>query len=156
MTEITCQLATLMQTGKVIYTHITQSLGLYSKFKATLIFSADDRDNLSVGYSDADWEGDLYTHHSISGSVLQIQSNTASWCSKRQATVSKPSTESEHVALSGLEQKEPSTIYEDNQGAIEFARDPRFHNCTKHIDVSFHYMREQVNFKTISIKVQMT
>ena len=46
----------------------------------------------------------------------------------------------------GLEQKGPSTIYEDNQGAIELTKNPRFHNRSKHIDVSFHYIREQVNF----------
>ena len=78
------------------------------------------------------------------------------------------STESEYIALSGacqeavwlrrlladigLEQKGPSTIYEDNQGAIELTKNPRFHNRTKHIDVSFHYIREQVNLKTVSVK----
>ena len=67
--------------------------------------------------------------------------------------MSKSSTESEYVASSGacqeavwlrrlladigLEQKGPSTIYEDNQGTIEFTKNPRFHNHTKHIDVSF-------------------
>ena len=130
-----------------------------------LIFSADDSNNLSVGYSDADWAGDLDTRHSTSGFVFQIQSNTVSWCSKEQPTVSKSSTESEYIALSGacqeavwlrrlladigLEQKGPSAIYEDNQGAIELAKNRRFHNRTKQIDVS---LREQVNLKTVSVK----
>ena len=132
-----------------------------------LIFSADDSNNLLVGYSDADWAGDFGTCHSTSGFVFQIQSNTVSWCNKRQPTVSKSSTESEYIALSGacqeavwlrlladigLEQKGPSTIYEDNEGAIELTKNPRFHNRTKHIDVSFHYTREQVNLKTVSVK----
>ena len=123
-----------------------------------LIFSADDSNNLLVGYSDADWAGDLDTRHSTSGFVFQIQSNT----------VSKSSTESEYIALSGecqgvvwlrrllanigLEQKRPSTIYEDSQGDTELAKNPRFHNRTKHIDVSFHYIREQVTLKTVSVK----
>ena len=66
-----------------------------------LIFSADDSNNLLVGYSDVDWAGDLDTRHSTSEFVFQIQSNTVSWCSKRQPTVSKSSTESEYIALSG-------------------------------------------------------
>ena len=82
--------------------------------------------------------------------------------------MSKSSTESEYIALSrvcqeavwlrrlladtGLEQKGPSIIYEDNQGAIELTKNPRFHNRTNHIDVSFHYIREQVNLKTVSMK----
>ena len=43
-----------------------------------LIFSAGDSDNLLVGYSDADWAGDLDRRHSTSGFVFQIQSNTVS------------------------------------------------------------------------------
>ena len=52
----------------------------------------------------------------------------------------------------GLQQEEPSTIFEDNQGAIELSKNPKFHNRTKHIDISFHFIREQVNLKVISVK----
>ena len=90
-----------------------------------------------------------------------------SWCNGK-GTVSKSSAESEYIALSGacqqalwlrrlladtgLEQKGPSTIYQDNQCATELAKNPRFHNCTKHIDVTCHYIREQVNLKIVSVK----
>ena len=103
-----------------------------------LAFTVDDNNHASVGYSDADWAGDLATRHSTSGYVFQIQSNTVSWSSKRQASVSKSSTEAEYIALSGatqepiwmrrlltdigIEQAEPSTIFEDNQGVIELAK----------------------------------
>ena len=133
-----------------------------------LMFSADNKSPVLVGFSDADWAGDLDTRRSTSGYVFQIQGNTVSWCSKRQATVSKSSTEAEYTALSGasqeavwmrrlladigFEQRGPSTIFEDNQGAIELARNPKFHNRTKHIDVSLHFIREQVNLKAISVK----
>ena len=133
-----------------------------------LVFSADDKSHTLVGFSDADWAGDLDTRRSTSGYVFQIQGNSVSWCSKRQATVSKSSTEAEYTALSGacqeavwmrrlladigFEQRGPSTIFEDNKGAIELAKNPKFHNRTKHIDVSFHFIREQVNLKAISVK----
>ena len=35
---------------------------------------------------------------------------------------------------------------------IELAKNPRFHNRIRHIDVSFHYINEQVNLKTVSVK----
>ena len=35
----------------------------------------------------------------------------------------------------GLQQEEPSTIFEDNQGAIELSKNPKFHNRTKHIGI---------------------
>ena len=82
--------------------------------------------------------------------------------------MSKSSTKAEYTALSGacqeavwmrrlladigFEQRGPSTIFEDNQGAIELVKNPKFHNRTKHIDVSFHFIKEQVNLKAISVK----
>ena len=57
-----------------------------------------------------------------------------SWCSKKQASVTKSTTEAEYVALSqatqeaiwmrqllsdiGCKSQQPTTMYEDNQGAI--------------------------------------
>ena len=38
----------------------------------------------------------------------------------------------------------PTTIYEDNQGAIELAKNAKFHNRTKHIDICHHFVRERV------------
>ena len=40
---------------------------------------------------------------------------------------------------------------EDNQGAIELSRNPRFHKRTKHIDVAYHFVREKVNDKSIKV-----
>ena len=44
------------------------------------------------------------------------------------------------------------TMNEDNQGAIELSKNPRFHNRTKHIDVAYHFVREKVNDKSINVK----
>ena len=44
--------------------------------------------------------GDASTRRSTSGYIFQIQGNTVSWCSKRQACVAKSTTEAEYMALS--------------------------------------------------------
>ena len=44
----------------------------------------------------------------------------------------------------GYESKTPTTIYEDNNGAIDLSKNPKFHNRTKHIDVAYHFARERV------------
>ena len=49
-------------------------------------------------------------------------------------------------------QDNPTVLYEDNQGTMELTKNPKFHNRTKHIDVSYHYVREQVDNKNISVK----
>ena len=70
-----------------------------------LVYSCDGTSPILIGYSDADWGGDLSTCRSTSGYVFQIQGNTVSWCSKRQACVSKSTTEAEYIALSTASQE---------------------------------------------------
>ena len=130
------------------------------------MFQANGNEDTLVGYSDVDWAGDINTRRSTSGYVFQVYGSTVSWCSKRQLSVSKSSTEAECIALSlatreavwlrrlleniGLKQKTPSLLYEDNQGAMELSKNPKFHNRTKR-DVSFHFVREKVNSKAIKV-----
>ena len=113
------------------------------------------------------WGGDIETRGSTSGYVFQIQNNTVSWRSKRQTSVSRSTTEAEYIALSlasqeivwlrrllsniGTQQDEPSIVFEDNQGAIELTKNPKFHNRTKHVDIAFHFVREQVNRDVMSV-----
>ena len=106
-----------------------------------LRFSDCENDKI-VGFADADWAGDVDSHCSTSGYVFQIGSSTVSWCSKKQATVAKSTTEAEYVSLSLATQEaiwlrrlmngmiSPSLIYEDDQGAIQVLRNPKSHNRT--------------------------
>ena len=99
--------------------------------------------------------------------VFKMGGAIVNWCSKRQATVARSSTESEYVALSaaaqeciwlrrllqdfGLGDNKPTTIFEDNTGAIELSKNPKFHNRTKHIDVAHHFTRERVISNELSV-----
>ena len=139
--------------------------------KGTLVhgldYSSFDDDITLTGYSDADWAGDLDTRRSTSGYLFQINGCTACWCSKRQMTVAKSSTEAEYIALStscqeanwlrmlladiGFKKTSPTVIHKDNQSSIELTRNPKLHNHTKHIDVSLHFIREQVPSNAIEV-----
>ncbi len=52
----------------------------------------------------------------------------------------------------GEKQEQPSIMNEDNQGAIELSRNPKFYSRNKHIDVAYHFVREKVNDKSINVK----
>lgn len=52
----------------------------------------------------------------------------------------------------GFKQEQQSIIFEGNQGAIELSRNPKSHNRTKHIDISYHFIREQVNRGLVLVK----
>lgn len=42
-------------------------------------------------------------------------------------------------------------IYEDNQSTIAIAKNPQFHGRVKHINIKYHFIREQVNNDNIKV-----
>ena len=113
-----------------------------------------------VGFSDADWAGDLDDRKSTSGYIFQMSGAAISWRSKKQACVALSTAEAEYIALASAAQEavwmrqlltdlrskpeEATKIYEDNQSAICLAKNPQFHGRAKHIGIKYHYIREQV------------
>ena len=113
-----------------------------------------------IGYADSDWAGDRKTRKSTTGYIFTIAGAAISWASKRQQTVALSSTEAEYIAacaaaqevmylralLSSLEhtQEDPTTLHQDNQGAIAIGKDFASNRRTKHIDIKYHYIRERV------------
>ena len=51
----------------------------------------------------------------------------------------------------GVGQSSVTTILTDNQSALAVARNPIFHACTKHIEVHYHYVREILSAREISL-----
>ena len=119
------------------------------------------------GYSDSDWAGCVMSRKSTSGHVFRIGGCTVSWRSKKQSIVALSSTEAEYVALCeaaqettwlrhllhdiGLRQVEPTTVFEDNQGSIALSRNPKDHPRTKHVDVKYHFIRNAIERKRLSV-----
>ena len=121
-----------------------------------------------VGYSDADWAGDINDRKSTSGYIFQISGAAVTWRSKKQGCVALSTAEAEYVALCSAGQeavwlrrltselgsppKAATTIYEDNQSAIAMTKNPQFHGRAKHIDIKYHFIREQVNSGNVKLK----
>ena len=90
-----------------------------------------------------------------------------SWLSKKQSAVFGSTTEAEykayHFATSEalwlllllqkfkVEVEVSLVVYSDNQRAMALARNPIYHSKVKHIDVSYHFTREQVNEGVIKL-----
>jgi hypothetical protein len=51
-----------------------------------------------VGYTDANWSGDVATRRSTSGYIFNIDSGAISWSSKRQPTVALSSCKAEYMS----------------------------------------------------------
>lgn len=113
-----------------------------------------------VGYSDADYAGDLDTRLSTTGYIFTLNGAAVSWASKRQATVSHSTTEAEYVAAAMAVQEavwlrrllhdltgvtKPMVMRCDNQSALAMMRNAVCSARTKHIDVAYHFLREKVH-----------
>ena len=44
----------------------------------------------------------------------------------------------------GFELEGPTTLHTDNQSAIQFAENSRFHARSKHIDIQYHFVQEKI------------
>ena len=51
----------------------------------------------------------------------------------------------------GYSQLNPITLLEDNQSCIQYSKNNTDHDKTKHIDIKYHLVREQIQQGNISI-----
>uniref|UniRef100_A0A1X7SEB0 Reverse transcriptase Ty1/copia-type domain-containing protein n=1 Tax=Amphimedon queenslandica TaxID=400682 RepID=A0A1X7SEB0_AMPQE len=146
---------------KRIFRYLKDTVNLGLKFQKT-------EGNVLVGYSDADWAGDLDDRHSTSGNLFLLAGGAISWLSKKQPTVSLSTAEAEYVSLCSATQEAvwirrllhdincsqgaPTVIKEDNQGTIAIARNPVSHSRTKHIEIKYHYVRETIMDGQVSLE----
>ena len=120
-----------------------------------------------IGYNDSDFVGSIDDRKSTSGYVFSIGSGAVAWASKKQPIVTLSSAKAEYVAATAAacqtvwmrnvleellhEQNEATQIFCDNMSAIALSKNHVFHKQSKHIDTRYHYIREMVNEKVISV-----
>lgn len=119
-----------------------------------------------VGYADSDWAGCPTTRHSTTGYFTMLGSNPISWKTKKQPTISRSFAEAEYHSLAtlsselqwlkyllsdlGIDHSQPITVLCDSQAAIHIAKNPVFHERTKHIEIDCHFVREKIKSGLIS------
>ena len=125
--------------------------------------------DLLIGYVDSDWGGnDEKDRKSTTGFLFKLfEQCTICWSTKRQLSVAASSTEAEYMALfeavreamwlkalatrRNVNIEKPIIIYEDNNGCISIANNPTCHKRSKHIDIKYHFSREQVEKNIIKL-----
>lgn len=113
------------------------------------------------GFADSNWAGDKGDRRSTCGYVFFLHGGAINWRSRKQKSVALSSVEAEYVAAceagrdavhwrsflsdlgSPLLLPGPITIHCDSQGAIALSKNPEHHDRSKHIDIVYHWVRQQ-------------
>ena len=121
-----------------------------------------------IGFGDASYASEE-NRKSRTGFVIQLGGGCLLWNSQKQRVVALSTLESEYIAAATLVQELswlrqvvnelkienisklclPITLSCDNQGALAVMKDTVNHSRTKHIDIRFHYLREQVKSEVV-------
>nr|GFC04688.1 uncharacterized mitochondrial protein AtMg00810-like [Tanacetum cinerariifolium] len=119
-----------------------------------------------TAFADADHAGCQDTYRSTSGSVQFLGERLISWSSKRQKSTAISSTKAKYIVLSsccaqilwmrsqlsdyGLAFNKIS-MYCDNKSAISLCYNNVQHSRSKHIDIRYHFIKEQVENGVIEL-----
>jgi len=118
--------------------------------------------SLIAGYSNSDYAGDIDSRRSMTGYVFALGNSVNNWKATLQPTVTLSTTEAEYMAsteaakegiwLKGLVtdirlHQDQATMYCDSLSAICLAKDHVHHERTKHIDVRYHFLRNEKRFQ---------
>jgi hypothetical protein len=121
-----------------------------------------------LGYCDADWAGCLDTRRSTTGYMFTLAGGPISWSSAIQKVVAQSTCEAEYMALGEAVKEalwikdfindlgtiirfDTVPIYVDNESAVKLAKNPEFHQRSKHIDIRHHFLRDHVRQGTIQV-----
>ncbi|KAI3746354.1 hypothetical protein L6452_08784 [Arctium lappa] len=119
-----------------------------------------------TSYSDADHAGCMLDRKSTSGHIQFLGDKLVSWASKKQLCVSTSTAEAEYVAAASYCSQvlwmrtqlrdygfhfNRIPIYCDSKSAIAITANPVEHTKTKHIDVRYHFIKDNVEKGTIEL-----
>ena len=110
-------------------------------------------------FTDSDYGGCRLDRKSTSGSCQFLGGRLVSWTSKKQSRVSTSTAEAEYVAAAsccsqvlwmktqikdyGVNMKQ-IPIYCDSKSAIAISHNPVNHSMTKHIDIRYHFLKDNI------------
>ncbi|GJW76523.1 retrovirus-related pol polyprotein from transposon TNT 1-94 [Tanacetum coccineum] len=150
---------TYLKEVKRIFRYLRQTINM------GLWYSKDSRFEL-IAYSDADFAGCNDDCKSTSGGIQFLRDKLVSWSSEKQDCTSMSTAEDEYVSLSaccaqviwmrtqlldyGFRYNKISMYYE-SQSAIVISCNPVQHSRTKHINISYHFIKEHVEKGTIDL-----
>lgn len=128
----------------------------------------NDKDFTLKAYCNSDWASCPQSRRSVSGFIILLGNNPITWKSKKQIIVSLSSAEAEYRIMQQVTTElawltrllheisvpnvVPLPIRCDSQAAIHIARNPVFHERTKHVEINCHFIREKLQDGLIKLQ----
>ena len=125
-----------------------------------------------IGFTDSDWAGDPDDRKSTTGYVFTLGSGPITWSCKKQSAISLSSAEAEYggavkaskeamwlrqiLSEFGLHHQHPTTLWCDNQSAIQLCKDPIQHQRMKHIELDIHFIRNLIHDHVLEMQYYPT
>ncbi|KAI3769842.1 hypothetical protein L6452_00956 [Arctium lappa] len=163
----TCLCARYQANPKEIHLSAVKRIFWYLKGTADLgLWYTKDTSFELTTYTDADHAGCMLDRKSTSGHVQFLGDKLVSWGSKKQLCVSTSTAEAEYVAAASCCSQvlwirtqlreygfhfNKIPIYCDSKSAIAITANPVQHTKTKHIDVRYHFIKDNVEKGTIEL-----
>ncbi|KAI4302222.1 hypothetical protein MLD38_038000 [Melastoma candidum] len=131
------------------------------------IWYSERSDFILIGYSDADFTGCKIDRKSTSGTCQLMGNMLISWFSKKQTSVALSTAEAKYIAAASccaqlLWMKQQLEDYGlsfaeipimcDNTSAIQLTRNPVYYSRSKHIELRHHFLRDNVQQGSVSVK----
>eukprot|EP00253_Pinus_taeda_P024652 PITA_24652 len=123
---------------------------------------------LLVGFTDSDWAGDPDDRKSTTSYVFTLGSGPITWACKKQGAISLSSVEAEYRGVVeaskealwlrqillefGFQQQHPTTLWCDNQSAIQLCKYPVQHQRSKHIELRMHFIRKLIHDHVLEVQ----
>eukprot|EP00253_Pinus_taeda_P013724 PITA_13724 len=120
------------------------------------------------GYTDVDWAGNVEDHKSTSECCFSLGTASISWMSRKQKSVALSTAEAKYITASMASCEvvwlrklfselfgftlDTTVILCDNQSGIHLSKNPIFHDCSKHIDIKYHYIQDMVQRGAIRLQ----
>jgi hypothetical protein len=131
----------------------------------SLVFGIASSTLTLYGFSDADFARCRLDRKSTLGTSQFLGSSLVSWSSRKQSSVAQSTIEVEYVAAASCSQLLWITytmsdfseecahvpLFCHSTSAISVAKDPVLHSTTKHIEVRYHFLRDNVDKGNITL-----
>eukprot|EP00253_Pinus_taeda_P003400 PITA_03400 len=143
---------------------------LYLQLVGKLLYLTHTRPDLSfaVGLVARFLQNPRESHWKAAKRILRYVRGPITWACKKQAAISLSSAEAEYrgaveaskealwlrqiLSEFGFEQQHPTTLWCDNQSAIQLCKDPFQHQRSKHIELHMHFIRKLIHDHVLEVQ----